>query len=436
MGKKNSRTSGRQRPDDGVGGGAPPSRSSTVNAAGEGGQNEDAREDFPAGDSTPSRAAASTQNWQPQPDRGIKPLIAPSTLTPPRNVSDEEKTEDTADVMPTDEPKPSTVVSDAERAAEKDQKPPQQLPVPPLQPQPASAPSQHQPQPSIDGYVRNPPGAFAVNNSRSSASTPHDAFTTTNSLQPRPQQSSLLHEDLGSPIVATVVASSMVSRPSTLPSYDPADVTWKQLLKDPRVRTMLCLSTVIICGLIAGLVVVGLQNADSGATTTATPTGREGPVDIGAGQIPTEPPASTNTGQSPSPTPLSTIQPTVALEGLVIAASPDGGLSLQNETSPQRLALDWLMADPNINDYVPVFAKERYAVAAMEFEIFQNNVLSRRRYLMPANAIAFLNYTTPTCDLLYIECNPSGRVITYNLDYSYLRFALLEELTLLTELGE
>jgi hypothetical protein len=94
------------------------------------------------------------------------------------------------------------------------------------------------------------------------------------------------------------------------------------------------------------------------------------------------------------------------------------------------------MADPNINDYGPVFAKERYAVAAMEFEIFQNNILSRRRYLMPANAIAFLNYTTPTCDLLYIECNPSGRVITYNLDYSNLRFTLLEELTMLTELGE
>ena len=429
MNKKKSRTSGRRRPDDGFEGGAPtapPSRSSTVNDA------------VLPGEDFHSRARASTQNWQqPQPDRGSKPLIAPSTLTPtpPRNISDEEKTEDTADIMPTDEPKPSTVVSNAEGAAEKDQKAPQQRPVPPLQPQPVSARSHHQPEPAIDGYVRNPPGAFAMNNLRSSVSASNDAFTTTNSLQ-APQPTSLLHEDLGSPIVATVVASSMVSSPSTLPSYNPANVTWKQLLKDPRVRTILCLSTVIICGLIAGLVVFGLQNGNSGATAAATPTGREGPVDIGAGQIPTEPPAPTNTGQSPSPAPLSTIQPTMALEGLLIAASPDGGLALQNETSPQRLALEWLMADPNINDYGPDLAKERYAVAVMEFEILQNTVLSRRRYLMPANAIAFLNYTTPTCDLVYIECNPSGRVTTYNLDYSCLRFTLLEELTLLTELGE
>ena len=214
-------------------------------------------------------------------------------------------------------------------------------------------------------------------------------------------------------------------------------------MKDRRVLVTLCLLVLVIAGLAGGLV-VAFMKSDSGSNKTlvaAQGTG-DSKGDIGGFTLPTAPPGSGAPLSSPfqvstsSSTSLPTMQPTLNIEALLAAATPNGKFSFQNATSPQSMALQWLLGDPKIKEYRPILLKERYAVSSIEFEIAQNLLGSHRRLTEVVNTFMLLNYSVSTCDLDYVNCNPSGRITSYDMSYRGLSFSLLEELTILTELGK
>lgn len=286
-------------------------------------------------------------------------------------------------------------------------------------------------------YVRNPPGAFAIDNAERCAGT---TVEHADASSPPPVSyhvfNPLLGEGSHNLIEATVVRTSIVSRPSSRNSCG-------QLMKDRRVLAMLCLSVLIIASLVAGLVVAFSKNDSAGNNIPAAGQGTvDIPRDSMRSTLPSAAPSTTAPSNSPfkvstsSPSLLPTIQPTLDVEGLLSAATPNSKFSFENTTSPQSMALQWLLGDPKIKGFRPVFLKERYAVSAIEFEIAQNLLGSQRGLTEVVDTFMLLNYSVSTCDLEYIDCNPGGRIISYDMSYRGLTFSLMEELTILTELGK
>jgi hypothetical protein len=141
----------------------------------------------------------------------------------------------------------------------------------------------------------------------------------------------------------------------------------------------------LVCGMIVGAIIIMLaivlgtvfgtrsRNNNNSASTAAEPT--------------------------PSPT-LST--ESAAVQMLIESVSLDGGASLQNETSPQSTALEWLLKDNEGNNataYENWRLIQRYALAVLYYSTSGESWLNNENWLTPEHECEW--YSTafdPVCD--------------------------------------
>jgi hypothetical protein len=177
----------------------------------------------------------------------------------------------------------------------------------------------------------------------------------------------------------------------------------------------------IIAGLAAGLAISSTQK-DNGDDTSP----QQQQVD--------------NTSPMPNPSPVNPLQPTLAptpraLEAFFASISPDGGAALVgNATSPQRLALEALENDPNLNTYSDERLQQIFATQVLRYGIMRESsnadiasLTFRRRQLQQQ---------IDECSWKYVTCNDADQLVSIKIEYVPYMYTLPEELVFLTNMQE
>jgi Leucine-rich repeat (LRR) protein len=224
------------------------------------------------------------------------------------------------------------------------------------------------------------------------------------------------------PIVATVVGDH-TDKSSIESSKDLAQVAYCILLRDRRVLVTLFLLLLIIVGLAIGLALALVQKSDNGSSPTVSPERKNQPS-----LFPTTSPTNSPTQES--------------LRDYLISISPDGGASLRNASSPQRLALDLLETDPNLDSYNSEQMNQKYAMHILRFMIigYSNvDILGVNKSEVPCDSCQWegrrLSDVAASlfdeCSWPFLYCNGFGQLTNLEMIYMDYSFTIPAEFSFL-----
>jgi hypothetical protein len=122
-------------------------------------------------------------------------------------------------------------------------------------------------------------------------------------------------------------------------------------------------------GVAAALILLKKDNKDE----PIVPPVSDPPIMAPSSVIPPPTPTAIVSTQSPIPAPTNVIPPTV-IKDLIVVNAPDGGVSLNDPTSPQSKALVWLQQPINTNaGYSNSRLLQRYALATIYYATNEND---------------------------------------------------------------
>ena len=223
---------------------------------------------------------------------------------------------------------------------------------------------------------------------------------------------------------ATPIAAMVVRNGSRPPNtiYGHMDSTnMFALMRDRRICTIIFLLLLIIAGLIGGIVYVVTNHGNNGVGVGAD-SPMEGPVvEMSPSLSPTPAPVF-------GPTPAPTVAPTPIHQeifDILVANSHDNGQSLANVTSPQSLAAQQLLRDPNVASYSVARLLQRYSLGVFYLIVVASS-----------DSVWTSIDSTNECSWEGLTCNGFGQVVEMELQYTRIKGSLPEELGLLSTLSK
>jgi hypothetical protein len=134
---------------------------------------------------------------------------------------------------------------------------------------------------------------------------------------------------------------------------------------------------------------------------------------------------SNKTTDPPTPSPQEVIQ---ELESLLIPVSFDNGTALQEQSTPQNKALNWLANNTNLNLYSNATKIQRYALATLFYSTNGTSWDKKDEWMSNSNECLWYNGGSSVCS--------NGSVDTLSLSSNNLVGTIPNELALLSNLGE
>jgi hypothetical protein len=116
------------------------------------------------------------------------------------------------------------------------------------------------------------------------------------------------------------------------------------------------------------------------------------------------------------------------LESLLISVSFDNGTALQNQSSPQNTALNWLASNVNLDSYLNATKIQRYALATLFYSTNGHSWNDNSVWMSDENECGWYNYGGSLCK--------SGSVETLTLLFNNLVGTIPNELALLSNLSK
>jgi hypothetical protein len=210
-------------------------------------------------------------------------------------------------------------------------------------------------------------------------------------------------------------------------------IPWSVLLRQGKVIILLLILLLLLSGLVACVILLATQKDNpSPLNSKLTQTGESGTSSGGDSPRPTIPPSlrpsipsSTTVVPSRDASP-STSTPTSVNQDIInmlALLSPDGGTALAKDSTPQRLAADFVLSDPNLRSYSNQTIIQRFALATLYYMAQKTG---------PGYVFEKDNLDASECDWTGVWCYDGVIVHELLLNETGMRGQLPEELGMLT----